>query len=140
MAAVFGGMDPSLIVSGIAAVLQAAQTWVAFRDRRRAADTFAEGMAAGTSDAELALAAVQLTSIAPLEVLNALGARTEKCWTNYHEILVSPDGTYMPQEIDEATHAVKLCVCRELRRLRSINGSLPQGKFQQWWDQYGCRP
>jgi hypothetical protein len=51
------GVDPSLIVSGISAVLQAVQTWIAYRDSRRAAAAFSDTMAKGTADPALALAA-----------------------------------------------------------------------------------
>lgn len=132
------GVDPGLIVSGIAAVLQAAQTWMSYRDSGRAASVFRDVFQSGTANPELAQAAVQL-SLVPIGVLNAFGTRVEACWTKYEEMLVSPAGTYMPSELDDATEAVKRCVCRELKRLKSINGTLPSGKFSQWFTQYGCR-
>lgn len=132
------GMDPSLIVSGISAVLQAVQTWMAYRDSQRAADTFSDVMARGTSDPRLAHAATQLVTLAPSEVVSALGARVQFCWDRYLDILGAPPGSFLPPEIDDATEAVKACVCRELKRLKSVNGSLPPGQFTQWWNQYKC--
>lgn len=75
------GMDPTLIVSGISAVLQAVQTWIAYRDSQRAADAFSDAMARGTSDPALATAATQLVSLAPPGVVNALGNRVQACWS-----------------------------------------------------------
>jgi len=132
-------MDPTLIVSGIAAVLQAAQTWIASRDSRRAAAAFSNAISSANLTPALINAANQLTSLAPPSVLNALGTRVESCWTNYVDILNAPGGSYLPQEIDDATEAVKACVCRELQRLRSVNGSLPPGQLSDWWGQYQCR-
>ena len=132
------GMDPSLIVSGISAVLQAAQTWIAYRDSRRAASVFTDAMASGTSNPDLANAALQLVSLAPPQVVNALGNRVQVCWDRYVDILGAPPGSFMPPEIDDATEAVKACVCRELKRLRSVNGSLPPGQFSDWWNEYKC--
>ena len=135
----FAGMDPSLIVTGISAVLQATQTWIAHRDSRRAAEVFRLEMRRGTSAPGLSLAAKQLVTLAPANVVAALGDRVEKCWTRYEEVLSAPDGSFMPQEIDDATKAVRACVCRELRRLLAVNGTFPPGKFADWWRQYECR-
>lgn len=132
------GMDPSLIVSGISAVLQAAQTWIAYRDSRHAARVFSDVMASGTSNPILAHAATQLFSLAPPQVINALGNRVQVCWDRYIDILGAPPGSFLPPEIDDATEAVKACVCRELKRLKSINGSLPSGQFTKWWNEYKC--
>lgn len=130
--------DPGLIVSGISAVLQAAQTWIAYRDSRRAAEEFRLEIERGAQSPALANAASQL-SLAPPNVLAALGDRVEECWNKYYEMLIAPSGTYLPTDLDDATEAVKRCVCRELKRLKAVNGRLPPGKFSEWWRQYGCQ-
>jgi hypothetical protein len=132
-------VDPSLIVSGIAAVLQAAQTWIAVRDTRRAANAFEATFSRAASSPALLNAATQLATLAPPHVVAALGNRVQACWTKYVDILNAPSGSYLPQDIDDATEAVKACVCRELRRLRSVNGTLPPGQLSDWWSQYQCR-
>ena len=43
------GMDPSLMVTGISAVLQAAQTFFGYTEPYRAATVFADAMAGGAS-------------------------------------------------------------------------------------------
>jgi hypothetical protein len=133
------GADPNLIVTGISAVLQAAQTWMAYRDSRRAREVFQVRMQQGVNTPVLRAAVNQLITLAPPTVVSSLGRRVEKCWTRYDEVLNAPDGTYLPQEIDDATEAVRRCVCIELKRLHRVNGSLPPGQFQQWWNKYGCR-
>ena len=114
------GVDPSLIVTGISAVLQATQTWIAYRDSRRAAEVFQLEMRKGTRTPGLANAASQLVTLAPPNIVSALGNRVEKCWSRYADMLNAPDGSFMPQDIDDATQAVKACVCRELKRLLAI--------------------
>jgi hypothetical protein len=99
---------------------------------------FSDTMASGTADPTLAQAANQLAAIAPMPVLIALSNRVEACRSKFLDILDAPGGTYLPQDIDDATEAVKLCACRELRRLRSVNGTLPSGKLTQWWQEYRC--
>lgn len=130
--------DPGLIVSGISAVLQAAQTWIAYKDSKRAAEEFRLEIGRGAQSPALANAASQL-SLAPPNVVAALGTRVEECWNKYYEMLTAPSGTYMPTDLDDATEAVKRCVCRELKRLKAVNGHLPPGKFTEWWRQYGCQ-
>ena len=132
------GADPSLIVSGISAVLQAAQTWMTYRDARRASNAFESVIGTGESNPVLAQTTRQLINLAPEKEVQSLGLRVEKCWVRYSEILDSEEGSYMPQEIDSATEAVKRCICRELKRLKSINGSLPPGKLSEWWSEYKC--
>lgn len=127
--------DPALIVAGIAGLLQAVQTWITVRDRQKAADVLRKQMHAGANTEALDHAARQLRNIAPIEILDRLKGRAERCWLRYLEVL---DGNFLPSEIDEATEAVKLCICRELARIRSINGDLPPGKLAEWWGQYGC--
>lgn len=132
-------MDPTLVVSGISAVLQAVQTWIASRDSGRAAAAFSNTISTATLSPALVNAANQLASLAPPQVVTALGNRVQACWTKYVDILNAPGGSYLPQDIDDATEAVKACVCRELKRLRSVNGSLPPGQLADWWNQYQCR-
>lgn len=136
MGSAIGGRGPALIVSEISAVLQTAQTWIAYRDSNRAGEVFRSAMRSGASDPFLSQAANQL-SMVPARVLNAMGMRVEVCWTHYEEMLIAPPGSFMSHELDDATEAVKRCVCRELKRLKSLNGLLPPGKFTQWWVHYG---
>ena len=137
MSSIFGA-DPALIVTGISAILQASQTWMAYRDAKRAGEVFRIQMRQGASTHGLQDAAKQLGSIAPPKVVQSLGRRVEKCWTRYDDILNSNEGVYLPQEVDDATAAVGRCVCSELRRLIKVNGSLPAGDFQKWWSHFRC--
>ncbi len=131
-------MDPILIVSAISGILQAVQTWIAVRDQKQATAAFDRGIKSGPSDVNVLAAAAQLSSLAPPSIIDAYGQRLQKCWTTYETMIRAPDGSYMPPEIDDATVAVKRCICRELARLKSINGSFPPGKLADWWNEYGC--
>ncbi|MEK8088092.1 hypothetical protein WNB94_16940 [Aquabacterium sp. A3] len=133
-----GGLDPSLIVTAISAILQATQTWYAHKDARQAAEELDKIIGSGADDPELVEAMAQLHSFVPAEVIDALLARIEQQWVRYAEVLEAPPGAFTEAEIDAATQAAKAGVCRELQRLRSITGALPPGKLSQWWELYKC--
>ena len=52
--------------------------------------------------------------------------------------MVLKDNDYLPGEIDDATEALKKCVCRELHRLQEVNGNIPHGILRNYWNQYRC--
>ena len=133
------GMEATILVSGISAVLQAIQTWIAYKDSNRAAEAFEIELKKAPQDQALINEAKYINTLAPPDVISTLTGRANKCWTKYHHIIKAPDGTYMDSEIDDATEAVKRCICRELKRIKSLNGTLPPGgKLNEWWNQYGC--
>jgi hypothetical protein len=126
-------LSGEIIISGISAAMQAIQTWLQFRDRHRAAEPLdhieeraSEFQAEGT----------QLQQLVPTDILFTLQERAEACWSKYKNVL--KDTQYLPDEIDDATEAVKACICRELNRLISVNGSIPPGTLRNCYDQYRC--
>jgi hypothetical protein len=134
-----GGLDPSLIVSAISAILQAAQTWYVHKDARQAAEELDKIIGTGAEDPELVEAMEQLYSFVPMEVIDALLDRVEQHWVRYADVLEAPPGSFTEAEIDTATQVAKAGICRELQRLRSITGALPPGKLSQWWELYKCQ-
>jgi hypothetical protein len=126
-------MDPALIISGISAVLKAIDTWVKYKDSQRAANEFAGRLRQAQADPNVQQQGRTLANIVPQPILDSMGARVQKCWDNYNDVL---KGGYLPGEIDDATRDVKACICRELRRLHSLNGSIPAGELSAWWSQY----
>lgn len=132
------GNDPSLTVAAIAAVLQAVQTWYAHKDARRAAEAMDKIIGTGKIDPELIQATQDLESTVPVDVLHAIELRIENCWVRYAEILEAPAGKFTDAEIENATEIAKLGICKELARLRTLTGAIPNGKLSTWWQLYKC--
>jgi hypothetical protein len=130
-------MPPELIVSGVAAILQAVQTWYQVRDSRRAARQLEE-RDQKTQSPEIIAAAAKLATVVPKPVLDTIQSRLEKCWTDYKKVLDHPE-EFGPSETDDATSAVIKCVCREVMRVSKLNGgAIPEGPMQEFHDRYHC--
>ena len=128
-------MDASLIVAIISATMQAVDLWKTFRDRskvKEAIDSVTALQRAPTTKVE----SDRLLLLIPNDLFETFSDRVKRCFNSYKEVL--NDNKYLPGEIDDATEAVKRCVCRELKRLCSLNGNIPDGILKQWWDQYQC--
>ena len=123
-----------LFFSGISAAAAAIGVWQKTRDNRKAADTFDQVFEEIKDSGEAEEAAEQLVKIIPGEVIKDLEARADKCWSGYRDVL---DGDYLPIEIDQATVAVQACVCRELSRIKVLNGHIPE-RWTAQWDTYSC--
>jgi len=130
--------DFSIIIAGVSAAMQAIQTWVAFRDRKQAAQAYDKTFQEALSDIKVAEESSLLVSIVPMHILIVLAGRTDDCFNKYSNVLKA-EGEFLPAEIDQATLAVKKCVCRELNRIYELNGSIPPGKLKQWWELYRCK-
>ena len=127
-------VDPTLIISGFSATLQAIQTWLQFRDSRRALGMFRDRFESGPQLASIRNQARYLSTIIPQPVLDTLGDRVRRCWDKYQDVL---GGDFLPGEIDEATVQVKRCLCRELKRIAELNGGrIPPGDLTDWWVTY----
>ena len=133
--------DPSAFVesaktlfSGISAAAAAIGVWQRYRDTERAAKTFDEEFAIAKASPEARRAAEQLVEIIPHKVVEDLEKRADKCWTGYRRVL---GGGFLPDEVDDATDAVKQCVCRELGRIYDLNGDIPD-RWRSQWDRYKC--
>lgn len=124
-------MEPITLISGISALLQATQTWVQYRDSRRASVAFKEEIEKAPHRPEIINEAATISSMVPQPILDRLVERAEECWEKYGHVL---DGGYLPEEVDEHTENVKACVCRELRRIKSLNNAIPGGKLSEFWD------
>ena len=132
------GSDPSVIVAAISGILQAAQTWYAYKDSQQAYAAFEKIIGTGQTDPDLIETTKQLKSIVPENIIHALELRVEKCWVRYAEVLEAPVGTFTIEEIDIATSIAKAGICSELKRMHSLNGRLPSGKLSYWWTLYNC--
>ena len=128
-------MAAEIIIAGVTGLLQAIELWVTVRDRHAANAAFKRAYPEIATNRSLQQEARNLESLVPERVLEAMKDKVERCWTRYQEVLDDDDG-YLPGEVDSATNAVKQCICRELRRIRELNGDLPPGKLLLWWNKY----
>ena len=129
-------MPAEIVITGIAAALQAVQTWLAFRDRSRAARVFDETFAQRRNAPDTREQAEILITLVPPDVLSTMERRTRSCWERFHDVL-KDEKEFLPEEVDNATDALKRCICRELSRIRKLNGDvLPHGDLSNWWSSY----
>jgi hypothetical protein len=126
-----------LAIASISALMKAIDTWTLLRDRRRARTVHDDTYQRALTDPRTREAAGVLTSVVPRDVVQRLQSRIEECWDGYRSVLDN-DEKFQPREIDQATEATKSCVCRELRRIRSLIGELPAGPLLDSWNQFDC--
>jgi hypothetical protein len=122
------------LFAGISAAAAAIGVWQKSRDSKRAAKSFDQTFTTVRESPSAHSAAQELVQIIPHEVISALEARADSCWTGYPAVL---GGDYLPNEVDQATTAVQACVCRELRRIYELNGQIPY-RWKDQWDRYKC--
>lgn len=122
------------LFAGVSAVAASISVWRKSRDKKQAAKAFDETLAAKRQSDDATGAARQLVSIIPPDVIADLEKRADACWTGYRQVL---GGNYLPNEVDKATDAVQLCVCRELGRINTLNGSIPE-RWMGQWERFKC--
>ena len=128
-------MTPDLIVATISAGMQAMDLWLNFRDRSKASAAMDQIRVIQNSPENHA-EAQRLLNLVPAKILDTFSGRVNRCFNNYSDVL--KDDHFLPGEVDDATKALKKCVCRELSRLREINGRIPNGILHDLWNQYRC--
>tara|TARA_R110002072_G_scaffold300257_1_gene477216 strand:- start:442 stop:1296 length:855 start_codon:yes stop_codon:yes gene_type:complete len=77
-----------------------------------------------------------LQQIVPSPVLNTLKGRVDLCWTDFNDAIGNPNIT--PRQLDRYGEGLQECICRELRIIKNLNGSLPTQAMKDWWDLYKC--
>lgn len=130
-------MDPTLIISGFSAALQAVQTWLQFRDRKRAAVAFKSRYTEAQTEPKIQQQAATLRTLVPQNILDVMGKRVQNCWDNYETVLEN-DKKYLPGQVDDATDAMIACACRELNRIYKLNKNIPEGPLRDFWEAH-CR-
>jgi len=128
-------LDPSILISIFSAALQSVQTWFQVRDSKRAADAAKLQFQHAQTDPRMRAQADLLIQLVPSEVLQLMIGRVNGCWDDYSAVL---SGEFLPNEVDKATLSIKACLCRELKRIYDLNGSIPEGPLRSWWENY-CR-
>lgn len=77
-----------------------------------------------------------LEGLIPTNVLNTLKGRVEICWSDFDDVMKSNNIT--PRQIDRYTEGLRECICRELKVIMRLNGSLPTQSMQNHWKEYKC--
>ena len=124
-----------MVIAAFSAAMQVVQAWRGFRDRTKA---FEKAGRAYERTRKAALATTQgnrLQRIVPDDILDAMEKRVTNCWSSYKDVL-DPAQNQSFREIDNATEALKTCLCRELGLISSLNGSIPYGKLRDWWTRF----
>lgn len=125
-------------LAGLQSILVAVQVWQNERSIKAAAGAYRQEKAINRTYEWFVAEITVLTTLIPENTLNILIARTKKCQTRYEDVLLA-DNEFLPAEIDEATLAVKQCVCRELARIAELNGGdLPTENMNKLWQAYNC--
>jgi hypothetical protein len=117
-------VSAELLFSGVSALASCIQVWQGERNAEAAEQTFDADLKSFLRSKEAINASRDLEAVVPDEVIHELTAAAARCWDRYLEILRNRD-KYLPQEIDDATEAVKACVGRELNRLTKLGQKLP---------------
>jgi hypothetical protein len=127
--------DPQTMIAAVSAVLQAIQTWIAYRDKTASSRSFDQAFSEAHTDPKVAAEGATLSNLVPSDILGTMTGRVETCWKHFR-IIIAPNSAYVDPEVDEQVEAVKRCICRELRRLYRLNRSIPPGKLSDWWNAY----
>ncbi len=129
-------MDPSVIIAAITATMDAIELWRKFRNKEGAQKAISQVESLRETE-HIQEEARKLKVLIRPDILETMENRVQTCMDRYKKILES-DEDYLPEEIDKATDALLSCVCRELKRIQKVNGSLPDGILQDYWKQYRC--
>ena len=127
-----------LFLAMVSGIMQGVQTWLAVRDRAKARKAQEEAFVRTLQSPETARRAEALLSIIPVATIDLLRRRIKKCYDRFNEMLEN-DEEYFPQDLsDAAGKALPSCVCRNLKMIIDINGSLPDAELKKAWDTYSC--
>lgn len=126
----------AFVVALVRGTMQAIDFWQNQRDRSKAVQAMKSVEEVATQP-EAIRQGQALLNLAPQSTIDLLNQRIKTCQSRYDKVLADDQG-YLPDEVDAATEAVIRCICRELRRLMKVNGHLPEGWMQEYWDRMGC--
>lgn len=129
-------MEVAILISAVSAVADVIQLWYKFKDRRKVMENYEEKITQPIK-AEFIKEAQVLQNLIPQDLLDVMNQRIQNCLTRYKKVMLS-DIDYLPIEMDNATEAVRKCVCRELNRILKVNGFIPKGELSRFWDTYKC--
>ncbi|HWZ16008.1 MAG TPA: hypothetical protein VNW95_12290 [Mucilaginibacter sp.] len=129
-------MTPDLLVAMVSASMQAIDLWLNFRDKEKV-NAVMNQVDYLQSSPQIQEEGDNLLLLIPVDVFDILSNRVQACFDKY-KAMFDNNYEYLPAELDEATEALKRCICRELSRIYSLNGRIPDGTLSHYWNQYSC--
>jgi hypothetical protein len=127
-----------LIIAMVSGIMQGVQTWLSLKDRKAAKEAQTKAYVSTLESGEIRNRAERLMAIVPTETLDRLRKRLKKCYDRFDEMLDNEED-YFPQDLtDAAEKALPSCVCRTLKMIEDVNGSLPDDKLEEAWETYSC--
>ena len=124
----------ALLVSLFSAIMQSLQTWDQLKGTSRS-----DVLTRQLTNQDVQRQAEIIAKLVPQAIIDSLLARVQRCFQNYKRVLDAPPFQFSEEDVDAATMALKACVCRELARLKAIDGDLPPDTvFVEYWWEYQC--
>jgi len=131
-------MEPEIIIAAISATMAAIGVWQKERDYKHTKQEYNRVYQESLSSESVLIEARYISERLPKRTLDLLGARVERCWDDFDE-KIDPDRGNISNPKD-AEPELEDCICEELRSIKRLEGTIPDGKFKNWWNNYGCGP
>jgi hypothetical protein len=131
-------MDPLTLYAFVSAMMSAISVWQQERAYKLAREEFDRKYKLALESPELAQQARQFAALVPQRTYDLLEKRVQRCWEEFDKKIDPDRGSGVDRQLAESE--VRECLCGELRTLYRLNGSIPQGPFRDWWNQYACGP
>ncbi len=131
-------MEPATIIAAVSAIMAAIGVWQKERDYKLTKAEYKRVYKESLTSKSIIREAEIVASLLPQQTLDLLGKRVEMCWEEFDEKIDPERGG-----ISNPRHAepdLENCICEELRSIKRLNGTIPDGKLKNWWNNYGCGP
>jgi hypothetical protein len=128
-----------LIIATVSALLQGIDTWLAYRDARRARHHAQVVFQSTLTNPQTITRARVLVELVPKETLDRIHRKVNKCYDKFNEMLDNVGDKYFPDDVTEAsTGALPYCVCDSLYIMKNVVGDLPDEELRDAWRKYNC--
>lgn len=131
-------MEPVTVIAAISALMAALGVWQKERDYLMTRREFGRVYQEALQSPEIRAEAKTLAALLPQGTIDILGDRVERCWNEF-DSKIDPNRGNMGDPA-QAEPELEQCICNELRSMKRLNGTIPPGKFREWWNHYGCGP
>lgn len=125
------------LLATLAAATTVVKSWLAIKDSVLAKERMDEAFDDALYDPEIDDAVEVLKDVIALEVWVKLLDKIKHCSDHFTEILTS-EGKYFPQVVDQAVEPYRVCVCRVLAIIQKLYGRLPLEAQRTVWDNWDC--
>ena len=131
-------MEPVTIIAAISAMMAAIDVWQKERDYKQTQAEYKRVYEESLSSEEIFREAEIVASLLPKKTLDFLGKRVEQCLDEFDQKIDPSRGVISNPR--DAEPELEQCICEELRSIKRLNGTVPEGKLRNWWNNYGCGP